>query len=181
MKESQTKRGWDKWSANYDEAEVERGIAAIDDDAGVVIEVAWRGKGPSRVRFYYECGQACCAVEHKTLRRARWHRRWIAMKRACMLLLVWLLCQVGQLLVSLRMLWSIFSNPDKAWLIAVAIDDAGNVAGNGSIGQTISSRAAQARQAGRKWGCFLCKVLDVAQPGHCAKALTDPEQNLKEV
>lgn len=84
------------------------------------------------------------------------------------------------LLIGARMLYAVFTAPDKAWAIAVAVDGAGNVAGNGRLGQTISARAASARQEGRRWGCFLCKLLDLVDPGHCARAASDPVQNLKE-
>ena len=62
--------------------------------------------------------------------------------------------------------------------IALSIDDAANVALNGRLGQSISSRAAVAWKAGKPWGCILCKLLDDVSPNHCAIALTSKEQNL---
>ena len=94
------------------------------------------------------------------------------------LLFIWVLCNLAQVLISLRFLYEIFINPDKAWLIAISIDDSSNVAGNGKLGQTISYRAATAQKAGAKWGCILCKLLDLVNQGHCTRALTDSEQNL---
>ncbi len=83
------------------------------------------------------------------------------------------------IVILLRYLWSIFVNVPRAWLIALTIDDATNVALNGDLGQSISSRAAQAWKAGKPWGCILCKLLDEVSPNHCAIALTAPDQNLE--
>lgn len=96
------------------------------------------------------------------------------------LLVVWMLCQLGMALIGLRMLYAVATAPDRAWKIALAVDEAGNVAGNGQLGQTISARAAQARNEGRRWGCVLCRWLDRLDAGHCDRALEDAEQNLKE-
>lgn len=43
----------------------------------------------------------------------------------------------------------------------------------GSPYETISQRAAKARNAGQEWGCVLCKWLDKVSKGHCDKALVD--------
>ena len=56
------------------------------------------------------------------------------------------------------------------WLIL--LDEAGNTLAGGSPNETISERAAKARNAGRKWGCVLCRVLNWINPGHCDNALT---------
>lgn len=42
----------------------------------------------------------------------------------------------------------------------------------GASNETISERSAKARNAGRKWGCILCGLLDKVNPGHCDNALT---------
>jgi hypothetical protein len=42
----------------------------------------------------------------------------------------------------------------------------------GASNETISERSAKARNAGRKWGCVLCGLLDWVNPGHCDNALT---------
>jgi hypothetical protein len=55
---------------------------------------------------------------------------------------------------------------------AVLLDEATNTVLGGSPNETISERAAKARNAGRKWGCVLCKVLNWINPGHCDNALT---------
>lgn len=55
---------------------------------------------------------------------------------------------------------------------AVLLDEATNTVLGGSPNETISERAAKARNAGRKWGCVLCRVLGWINPGHCDNALT---------
>jgi hypothetical protein len=55
------------------------------------------------------------------------------------------------------------------WLIL--LDQAGNTLAGGSPNETISERSAKARNAGRKWGCLLCGLLDRVNPGHCDNAL----------
>ncbi len=40
--------------------------------------------------------------------------------------------------------------------------------------RTVSATAAEARDAGRRWGCVLCRWLDAVDPGHCDNALNDP-------
>jgi hypothetical protein len=56
------------------------------------------------------------------------------------------------------------------WL--VLLDQALNTLAAGSPNETISERSAKARNAGRKWGCVLCSLLDKVNPGHCDNALT---------
>lgn len=62
----------------------------------------------------------------------------------------------------------------KRWLLnwLLWLDEGGSVATGGSPNETISERAAKARNAGRRWGCVLCRWLDDVQPGHCDNALT---------
>lgn len=56
------------------------------------------------------------------------------------------------------------------WLIL--LDQAGNTLTGGSPNETISERAAKARNEGKEWGCVLCKFLGWINPGHCDNALT---------
>lgn len=56
------------------------------------------------------------------------------------------------------------------WLIL--LDQAGNTLTGGSPNETISERAAKARNEGKEWGCVLCKALNWINPGHCDNALT---------
>lgn len=90
---------------------------------------------------------------------------------------------VGAILSLFMYLWFCFANPAKAWKIALAVDDLDNVAFNGRLGQSISSRAANAQKANKLWGCILCgwflDVVDAGPPNHCTRALTDPEQNME--
>jgi hypothetical protein len=92
------------------------------------------------------------------------------MRQRAALLGVWLVCIFGALVILLRMLTCVFTNPEKGWSIAIEIDQAGNRAANGSIAETISSRANRARAAGRRRGCVLCKVLDWLDPRHCEES-----------
>ncbi|NIE67486.1 hypothetical protein [Burkholderia sp. Ax-1719] len=55
---------------------------------------------------------------------------------------------------------------------ALLLDQAVNTVCGGSPNETISERAAKARDAGREWGCVLCRFLDWINPGHCDNALT---------
>lgn len=86
------------------------------------------------------------------------------------LLTLWFALQLAALVASVRYLWSVAVNPDKAWAIARAYDRLANVSANGSERETISSRAYRAQTEGRRWGCVLCKLLDKIDPGHCDKS-----------
>lgn len=55
---------------------------------------------------------------------------------------------------------------------AILLDEAANTILGGSPNETISERAAKARNAGRRWGCILCRLLNRINPGHCDRALT---------
>ena len=65
-------------------------------------------------------------------------------------------------------------NPVKRYLlnILIIIDEAFNaLIFLGDPEETISSRAAKAKNAGKAWGCVLCKFLDLFQKGHCDQSL----------
>lgn len=55
------------------------------------------------------------------------------------------------------------------WLknIGVSLDQLLNTITGGDPDETISSRAAKARNEGRAWGCWLCGLLDRLDPKHC--------------
>lgn len=55
--------------------------------------------------------------------------------------------------------------------LLVMLDEIGNTLTLGSPDETISSRAAKARNEGHWWGCWLCRFLDWVQKGHCDKSL----------
>jgi hypothetical protein len=54
--------------------------------------------------------------------------------------------------------------------VLIAADQLLNAIFRGMPNQTISSRAADARGAGRRWGCVLCGWLDKLDMNHCEKA-----------
>lgn len=84
---------------------------------------------------------------------------------------IFLLCVLGAV-VALGFLFAhIFTGSLRFWWIAIGIDNAVSAifGGNGYI--TISERAARARKRGDRWGCYLCRLLDWADPDHCKKSL----------
>ena len=85
------------------------------------------------------------------------------------MLVIWLLCPLAHIVSSVWMLFGIFGRSNRAWRIAVAYDRVGNAATGGADTETISSRAARARDNNRKWGCVLCKLLDYFEEDHCNK------------
>ncbi|WP_224742911.1 hypothetical protein [Stutzerimonas kunmingensis] len=97
------------------------------------------------------------------------------MKERAILAGLFLLCLVAGLFAALRMAWSIIASPARAWKLSVAFDQLGNAAANGDEDETISSRAAKARRAGRRWGCLLCGLLDRIDPDHCEKSIEHDE------
>lgn len=54
--------------------------------------------------------------------------------------------------------------------IAIWLDEGLNLFTGGDPGETVSSRAAKARMAKRKWGCVLCYLLDKIKANHCQTA-----------
>lgn len=93
--------------------------------------------------------------------------------------LLWLLCLVASALAAARMLWAIVSSPPRAWRLAVAHDQLFNATTNGDEDETVSSRAAKARRAGRRWGCVLCRLLDRIDPGHCDRSIETDEGRIE--
>ncbi len=93
------------------------------------------------------------------------------MKERAILAGLFLLCLVAGLFAALRMAWSILASPARAWKLSVAFDQLANAGANGDEDETISSRAAKARRAGRRWGCVLCSLLDRIDPDHCEKSI----------
>lgn len=91
------------------------------------------------------------------------------MKRT--LALIWLLCQIAAFVTALRMAWAIAVKPERAWTIALAYDRLANAAANDNEVQTLSSRAEKARRDGKRWGCWLCRLLDRLDPGHCERSV----------
>lgn len=86
------------------------------------------------------------------------------------LLAVWIVCLCAAVFGLLRMLYAIFINPQKAWLLAISFDRLANCATNGSLNETLSTRANRSRSEGRRWGCLMCGFLDRIDKDHCAKS-----------
>lgn len=86
------------------------------------------------------------------------------------LLLIWLLCLAASGYAAIRMLYAIFTNPQRAWIMVISHDQLANAAANGDPDETISSRAHRGRSEGRRWGCVLCRVLDWIDTNHCSKS-----------
>lgn len=93
------------------------------------------------------------------------------MKTTLAYLLLWLICQVFMVLAAMRSFWAIFTNPERAWFLLVSYDWLFNAAANDYERQPISARAAKARRDGKRWGCWLCKLLDYIDDDHCNKNL----------
>lgn len=78
---------------------------------------------------------------------------------------------LGLAFTALRYLFAVIGNPSKAAHIALMIDQTCNVDANGRVDESISYRAALARESGRRWGCVLCQLLDALVKDHCTRAL----------
>lgn len=53
----------------------------------------------------------------------------------------------------------------------ILLDEFGNTLTGGDPGETISSRAGKAMLEGKRWGCVLCKFLNLFQNDHCLKSI----------
>lgn len=63
--------------------------------------------------------------------------------------------------------------------LGIAIDQFVNALFAGYPDDTVSYRAAKARNKGKRWGCVLCKVLDAIHTDHCHIALVSKFISLK--
>jgi hypothetical protein len=59
--------------------------------------------------------------------------------------------------------------------VLIALDQLLNALLGGCADETLSSRAAKARQSGMLWGCVLCRILDAIDRDHCAKSIEHDE------
>lgn len=60
------------------------------------------------------------------------------------------------------------------WLlrVSIALDQLVQAGANsGMPGMTISARAGKAKRRGKRWGCVMCRFLDLFERGHCEAAL----------
>jgi hypothetical protein len=93
------------------------------------------------------------------------------LQKLTILLALLMLCQVAALLAPIRAGWALLTNNgDRALEIIKGYDLLGNAVANGRYDELISTRADRARTEKRRWGCVLCRLLDKADPGHCARA-----------
>lgn len=83
---------------------------------------------------------------------------------------IWLLIVLCLPLAALRMLWAVIVSPTKALEQAKAFDKTGNALANGDPNEYISTRAYRAMQERRRWGCILCRLLDLIEKDHCKKS-----------
>lgn len=51
--------------------------------------------------------------------------------------------------------------------LGIALDQFGNAALGGFPDETLSTRAARAKSAGKRWGCVFCRLMDVFHKDHC--------------
>lgn len=86
------------------------------------------------------------------------------------LLALILLFLVADVIWWARYLWSVMFSTYRAWKLALSKDQNANAAFNGSEDESISSRAARARDEGSRWGCILCRLLDAIDHNHCNKS-----------
>ena len=87
------------------------------------------------------------------------------------LFLLLLLCQVAAILAPIRAIWALLTgNHYRAFEIMKGYDLLGNSVLNGEAGEYISTRANRARSEKRRWGCYLCTILDSIDDNHCAKS-----------
>lgn len=80
---------------------------------------------------------------------------------------------ISDLVATLWAIVAMLKNPERSgrwWRIVKAKDQVFNAALNGSEDETLSSRAARARDRGERWGCVLCKLLDSLDDRHCARS-----------
>ena len=95
------------------------------------------------------------------------------LKQSIFLLILFPILVAGLIYTFFRYLTCTFGNTQKAWHIALMIDETCNVDANGRVNETISARAAKAQLRKDNWGCLLCWILDKIQKDHCTTALKD--------
>lgn len=65
--------------------------------------------------------------------------------------------------------------------VLIGLDDLGNTLRGAPPDMTISCSAALARNAGKRWGCWLCRVLDWFDPDHCDNAIRNDAARVEAV
>jgi hypothetical protein len=61
--------------------------------------------------------------------------------------------------------------PTYLWNILIWLDQGLSTVTGGDPDETVSSRAGKAQLKGKRWGCVLCRFLDIFDKGHCAKSI----------
>ena len=79
---------------------------------------------------------------------------------------------------TIKYIYNVFVNPDRAWVLAISVDQTANTAFNGHEDETISSRAGRhcpesggLEEDREAWACLLCRFLDRLDPDHCRKSI----------
>ncbi|WP_236309820.1 MULTISPECIES: hypothetical protein [Pseudomonas] len=93
------------------------------------------------------------------------------MKQRLLLFLLFVPCLAAGLFAAVRLAWLILFCPASGHRLAVAFDQLVNAATGGDEDETISSRAAKAARRQRRWGCLLCWLLSLVDPGHCERSI----------
>lgn len=60
----------------------------------------------------------------------------------------------------------------RALSLAEAFDQVANAAVGGDPDMTLSAHAGREAPKGKRWACWLCRLLDQLDPDHCAKSWT---------
>lgn len=97
------------------------------------------------------------------------------MKQYCARLALLLGSMLMTLAGNLLALASAIAGSDRAFRVAVSNDQTLNAALDGSEDETISSRAGKAAREGKRWGCILCRLLNVFDNDHCQKTIEEDE------
>jgi hypothetical protein len=90
--------------------------------------------------------------------------------------LIWLLVAGLSTITSLiGLLWLLaaaMQDPHgrRALSLAEAFDQIANAAVGGDPDMTLSAHAGREVQTGKRWACWICRLLDQLDPDHCAKS-----------
>jgi hypothetical protein len=91
------------------------------------------------------------------------------------LIAVCLLCAiVAPILIIAMLLQAIFGNTQRAWSMAIALDECGNCLFGGDPIETISKRTGLALIAGKRWAKIVAPCIDLLfGKGHCLANATN--------
>lgn len=97
------------------------------------------------------------------------------MSRRLAFLALVILCQLANFVAGVWMLCAALAGANRTWALAKGYDQLANAAFGGSEDETISSRAYKAMLAKRRWGCILCRLLDILERDHCRRSVEPDE------